>query len=318
MPKSPSSFLRASVDLGTNTCLLLIAEWDPVKGEVRRVVSDSAQVVRLGRGVDLSRRLEAEAMDRTLRCLSGYSEKVRSQGMVPAQAICVATSQARDASNGAEFFERVARETGFVFRVISGDEEAQMTFRGGLLPGMDPSKSVVIDIGGGSTELMSMNGGKSADLGSVRFHERYLKSDPVTDAEFWACQDEIDRLIDHDFSEWRERWGRAAGLGELALVGVAGTATTLASWHLGLAEFDAAAIDGASLTRGDIHRMVEELKWRTVAERQEQQGIEPGRADVLLAGSLILWRVMERIGFPELRVSTRGLRFGILSETTES
>jgi exopolyphosphatase / guanosine-5'-triphosphate,3'-diphosphate pyrophosphatase len=302
--------LRASIDLGTNTCLLLIADWDPARSEVSRVSSDHAEVVRLGQGVDRERKLHPDAMERTLACLRTYAGHVRAVGLEPASAVCVATSQARDARNGAEFFDRIARETGFRFRVISGDEEARLTFLGGLLPGMSADQSAIIDIGGGSTELISKSGGKSLDIGSVRFTERFLKSDPVTDEEFWACQDAIDAEVE-SLKGWR------AGLApspspSLALVGVAGTVTTLAQWHLDLERFDRAAIDGAILTRGDVHRMVEELKWRTNRERLELKGVTAGRADVLLAGSMILWRSMELLSFPEVRVSTRGLRYGAL------
>lgn len=306
--------LRASIDLGTNTCLLLIAEVDAASGgrskEVKRVVADYSTIVRLGQGVDRDRKLAPEAMKRTLDCLKTYSAHARAAGVDPRTAICVATSSSRDSKNGQEFFTQVEAETGFKFRVISGDDEARLTFRGGLLPGMKPASSIVIDIGGGSTELMSYRGGESLDIGSVRFTERYLKSDPVTDEEFWACQEAIDievsRLMD---------WRRSLGA-QPQLVAVAGTATTLAAWHLELARFDAARIDEVTLTRGDVHRMVEELKWRTIAERKELTGIEAGRADVLLAGALILWRAMELLSFPEARISTRGLRFGALTELT--
>jgi exopolyphosphatase/guanosine-5'-triphosphate,3'-diphosphate pyrophosphatase len=298
--------IRSSIDLGTNTCLLLIADWDRGRVEPERVVGDYATVVRLGQGVDQNRQLHPEAMARTLACLRKYAEHVRAAGSNPSQTLCVATSQARDAKNGAAFFAEIERETGFRFRIISGDEEANRTFVGALLPAMRPENSVVIDIGGGSTELTGFTGGQSVDIGSVRFTERYLKSDPVTDAEFWAAQDAIDiALVPLD--GWRSRLPSGT-----QLVGVAGTCTTLAAWHLGLERFDAAKIDTCVLTRGDVHRMVEELKWRTVAERMQIPCMEKGRADVLLAGALVLWRAMEILNFADCRVSTRGLRYGVL------
>lgn len=302
--------IRAAVDLGTNTCLLLIAELDERHMGAERIhpVSDHSTIVRLGQGVDQDRKLRPEAMDRALQCLKEYAQKVRKQGIDPREAVCVATSQARDAANGAEFFAKVESETGFRFRVISGEEEARLTFLGALLPGMRPEASAVIDIGGGSTELISASGGKSLDIGSVRFTERFLKSDPVIDEEFWACQDAIDSAL-NSLQQWR------SGLSEeTELVAVAGTATTLAAYFLGLKQFNAAEIDGVELTRGDIHRMVEELKWRTVRERSALSGIDPGRADVILAGALILWRAMELLNFRSCRVSTRGLRFGVISD----
>ena len=298
---------KASIDLGTNTCLLLIAEC--AGGEVRGVTGDYSTVVRLGKGVDQSKMLAPEAMERTLSCLKGYAEKVKAAGIEPAAVACVATSQARDARNGGEFFSRVEKETGFRFQVISGDEEARLTFLGGLLPGMDARQSAVIDIGGGSTEIISSHGGQSVDVGSVRFTERFLRSDPVTDEEFWACQKAIDDAW-APLVEWREKTPQVT-----EWVAVAGTATTLAAWFLGLASFDPLKINELELSRGDVHRMVEELKWRTIQERMTLPGMEAGRADVLLAGTLILWRAMELLRIQRTRISTRGLRYGALLKT---
>jgi exopolyphosphatase/guanosine-5'-triphosphate,3'-diphosphate pyrophosphatase len=298
--------LRASIDLGTNTCLLLIADWDQQKKAVIRAELDRISFVRLGQGVDQNRSLHPEAMDRARKCLVEYSAEVKKRGLHPADAVCVATSQARDAQNGAAFFKEIQATTGFHFRTLSGDEEAQYTFLGGLLPGMDPSSSVVIDIGGGSTELMGKGGGKSLDIGSVRFTERFFRNDPVTDDEFWTCQDAIDSEL-MPMQAWRETLPP-----ESNLVGVAGTVTTVAAWNEGLEKFDARRLDGVELTRGDVHRFVEELKWRTSAERRELGGMEPQRADVILAGAMILWRTMELLAFPRLTVSTRGLRYGVL------
>ncbi|OFZ23321.1 MAG: hypothetical protein A2X94_03725 [Bdellovibrionales bacterium GWB1_55_8] len=298
--------VRASIDLGTNTCLLLVAEWEPGRTEPDRVLADVSTVVRLGQGVDKNRSLAPDAMERTLACLRKYASRLTELGGDPSTAVCLATSQARDAANGSDFFETVVRETGFRFRVISGDEEARVTFSGGLLPGMDPARSVVVDIGGGSTELISSRGGQSLDMGSVRFTERYLQSDPVTDEQFWNCQAAIDAQLEK-LRSWREALGAHADL-----VAVAGTATAIAAEHLGLEQFDASRIDTAALSRGDIHRIVEELKWRTVKERLELPGMEPGRADVILAGAMILWRTMEVLDFAHCRISTRGLRYGAL------
>ncbi len=298
--------VRASIDLGTNTCLLLIGEWDPKERKVSRTIKDLSTVVRLGQGVDRNKRLAPEAMERTLNCLRKYADEVKVKNLEPKSVICVATSQARDAENGADFFQKIEKETGFRFQTISGDQEAKWTFEGGLLPQMDPTRSAVIDIGGGSTEFMSQKGGLSLDMGSVRFTERYLKSDPVTDEEFWACRDAVEEML-QKAKAWRD-----SNPSEMQLVGVAGTATTLAAWHLELTQFNAEKINEVTLTRGDLHRMVEELKWRSVEERKQLTGIEEGRADVLLAGALILWRSMEVLKFPTLQISTRGLRYGAL------
>jgi exopolyphosphatase/guanosine-5'-triphosphate,3'-diphosphate pyrophosphatase len=275
-----------------------------------KIAGDFAEIVRLGQGVDQSRELHPDAMERTLRVLRDYSARVKAAGLDPAQTSAAATATARDARNGAEFFARVERETGFKFRILSGDEEARITFLGGLLPGMELRKSAVIDIGGGSTELIASPEGKpfgqSLNMGSVRFTERFLKSDPVTDPEFWACQEEIDRTLE-SLLPWRAKISR-----ETQLVAVAGTATTLAAYFLELPKFDFDRVNQVTLSRGDLHRMVEELKWRSVAEREKIAGIEKGRSDVILAGALILWRALEVLKFPEVRVSTRGIRYGLL------
>lgn len=303
--------LKASIDLGTNTCLLLIADYDAEKKAVTKVLFDQSTMVRLGQAVDQTKRLHPDAVERTRNCLRGYAAKIAAMGLKPSHTVCVATATARDAENGAKFFDTVRRETELNFRTLSGDEEAKYMFLGGLLPGSDASTSAVVDIGGGSTEFKSESGGLSLQLGSVRFTERFLKSDPVTDSEFWECRAEIERMLDQA-RDWRQSLPKDA-----KLIAVAGTAVTLAQWQLGLKSFDAQALDGLELSRGDLHRMVEELKWRTVAERRVLPGLEPGRADVILAGALILWRVLENLDFPVLRVSTRGLRYGVLEIVTE-
>jgi exopolyphosphatase/guanosine-5'-triphosphate,3'-diphosphate pyrophosphatase len=303
--------IQATIDLGTNTCLLLVAEWDEKKRRIEKVLGDYSTIVRLGEGVDQQRELQPAPMQRTLSCLKEYSSRLRNFGGDPAAAICVATSQARDARNSDAFFSQVEKETGFRFRVISGEEEARLTFLGALLPGMNPKESSVIDIGGGSTEIISLGSSKSIDIGSVRFTERFLKTassaTAVTDEQFWACQEAIDLELE-SLLKWKSQQTSSPA----SLIGVAGTVTTLAAWHLGLTQFDAEKIDGIRMTRGDVHRMVEELKWRTSEERRQLPGIEPMRADVILAGSLILWRVMELLEFSECCVSTRGLRYGAL------
>ncbi len=298
---------KASIDLGTNTCLMLIAEVE--SGHVKKVLGNYAGIVRLGEGVDKTGCLQPDAIARTLTCLEEYREIISNAGMSPCDVICVATSQARDAKNGREFFANVEEELGFEFRVISGKDEARLSFIGSLLPNMEASDHAVVDIGGGSTEFVTANAGQSIDLGSVRFTERYLKSDPVIDEEFNICLNEIDNKLEV-LMDWRKTIPS-----NMQMLAVAGTATTLASWHLRLKEFDAAEIEKAQLTSGVLVRMVKELKRMTVKERCDQTGIDPKRADVLLAGAMIMWRTMEKFDFPICRISTRGLRYGVLMES---
>ena len=298
--------LKASIDLGTNTCLLLIAEVE--SRCVNKVLGDYASIIRLGEGVDKTRYLQPEAIERTLKCLDEYRKIVSTAGIQPGDVICVATSQARDAENGSEFFAMVEADLGFVFRVVSGKDEARLSFKGSLLPNMEASNHAVVDIGGGSTEFVTVNGGLSIDLGSVRFTERYLRSDPITDEEFSICLKEIDNKLEK-LVDWR-----SATPSDMQMLAVAGTATTLASWHLRLREFDAAEVEKVQLTSVDLYRMVDELKRMTVSERRDQVGIEPKRADVLLAGAMIMWRIMEKLKFQTCNISSRGLRYGVLMD----
>ena len=296
--------LRASIDLGTNTCLMLLAEVE--SGQIKKVLGDYARIIRLGEGVDQTRSLQPEAIERTLKCLAEYKSIVSEAGISSGDVVCVATSQARDASNGEVFFNKVKDECGFRFKVLSGKDEARLSFLGSLLPGMDPSNHAVVDIGGGSTEFVTAKEDRSVDLGAVRFTERYLKSDPVTEEEYMICLDKIDNKLD-ELMDWR-----SSMLADMQMLAVAGTATTLASWHLGQEEFNAAEVERIQLTKEDLHRIVEDLKAMTIAERREQVGIEPKRADVLLAGAMIMWRAMGKLNFPICSISSRGLRYGVL------
>ena len=303
---------RASIDLGTNTCLLLIKE-ESESGEI--ILHDESNVVRLGQGVDKTGELNSEAMDRARECLEKYAALAKQFGIDPKTILAVGTAQARDAKNAPAFFDSIEKSTGIRFRVLTGDEEAKATFLGAALPGVDPKCMVVMDIGGGSTELVAMPdasgliSGESLNIGAVRMTERYLKSDPVTDDEFWKCEDAINEALAH-LKPWRKTLDAQMSV-EPVLVAVAGTAVTLAMLQESIAVYERSKIDGVTLTQGDAHRLVEELKWRTSAERAQMVGMEAKRADVILAGALIFWRVLEELGFKEVKISTRGLRYGV-------
>ncbi len=305
---------RASIDLGTNTCLLLIKEETP-SGE--RILHDESNVVRLGQGVAQSGLLGEDAMARARACLARYVETAKSFGVNPQQILAVGTAQARDASNAHDFFTDLEKTLGLHFRVLTGDEEAKATFLGATLPSISPTTMVVMDIGGGSTELVAMpesNGniwGESLPIGAVKITEKFLPSDPVTDEEFWAAEEAINQSLSR-MKSWRDSLDQKIS-GRPSFVAVAGTAVTLAMLQLEMKEFKSAELDGVKITRGDAHRLVEELKWRSVAERKTMTGMEVKRADVILAGALIFWRVMEELRFDEALISTRGLRYGVFS-----
>ena len=301
---------QAAIDLGTNTCLLL------VRDAHGKVLHDESTVVRLGEGVAASGMLKDEAMKRAHDCIQRYAGIAAGLGVSPDRIVAVGTAQARDARNAQMFFSRVDAECGVKFRILSGDEEARATFLGALLPEMSSKRAVVMDIGGGSTELVAMPEGSkgifgtSLGIGAVRISELFFSSNPVTDTEFWAAEDAIDRELSK-LRAWRsELEGKIPG--EPAFVAVAGTAVTLAMLQSGNPAYDRKLLDGFTLRKGDVHRLVEELKWRTIEERAAMPGMEPKRADVMLAGALIFWRVMEVLRFSSVQISTRGLRYGVL------
>jgi len=278
-------------------------------GQIKKVSGDYARIIRLGEGVDQTRSLQPEAIERALMCLTEYKSIISEAGIASGEVVCVATSQARDASNGEVFFDKVEEECGFRFSVLSGKDEARLSFMGSLLPGMDPSHYAVVDVGGGSTEFVTAKEDRSVDLGSVRFTERYLMSDPVTDEEYMLCLDRVNSKLE-ELADWR-----SSIPADMQMLAVAGTATTLASWHLGQETFNAAEVEKVQLSRENLQQMVEDLKSMTVAERREQVGIEPKRADVLLAGAMIMWRTMEKLRFPICSISSRGLRYGVLMDS---
>lgn len=291
---------EASIDLGTNTCLLLVKDGD-------RVLHDESTVVRLGQGVDQTGELHPEAMKRAEECLGRYAQIATKLGVPAREIFAVGTAQARDAKNARGFFDQIESKTGIRFNILSGDQEAQATFIGAALPGMNPDQMVVMDIGGGSTEIVSAAGGTSLNIGAVRMTERFLKSNPVTDEEFWKCESAIDEQL-KTLLPWRE----SLKIASPSFVTVAGTAVTLAMVQESMKDYDRNKIDGLAITRGDAHRLVEEFKWRSVKEREAMPGMEPKRADVILAGAMIYWRAMEVLHFPKAIVSTRGLRYGVL------
>jgi exopolyphosphatase / guanosine-5'-triphosphate,3'-diphosphate pyrophosphatase len=298
--------LRAGIDIGTNTILLLVAE---VEGSDIRVLEDHVRVVRLGQGVDQNRAFHPEALDRARVCFAEYRDILNKYPGVDVRA--VATSGSRDAKNSADFFREVGERFGIHVRVISGEEEALLSFRGALPEGAaDPRSIAVLDIGGGSTEIVGLIPGQNSelfrhsfDMGCVRLSERFLKNDPALASEI----QEMEAFIE------RELAGKQAVLAELrgkTLVGVAGTVTYLASSFLGLPKFDVERVQGTYLSLEAIDSLIERFTPLTAAERLGIGGMDKGRADVILSGAYILRAVLKKSGLPGVRASVRGLRYG--------
>ena len=292
----------AAVDCGTNTIRLLIA--DLIRDGAGRAHLEPLrrrnEIVRLGQGVDRTGMLDPAALERTLAVVKDYAADCAEFGVAPGEGNrrFVATSATRDARNREEFVEGVRRLLGVAPEVVSGQEEARLSFTGSLL-GADESGAadggaaprLVVDLGGGSTELVlgvdAPAAAISLDIGSVRLTERYL-ADGVTPAAEEAARIEVRELLD-----------RAARTVDLAatgrLVGLAGTITTVTAHALGLAEFDPEAIDGAEFSVEDALASCDAIVHSTAAERESWGYLRPGRRDVIAAGALVWSEVIARV-----------------------
>jgi exopolyphosphatase/guanosine-5'-triphosphate,3'-diphosphate pyrophosphatase len=318
----------AAIDCGTNSLRLLVADADPAAGRLTDV-DRRMEIVRLGQGVDATGRLAPGALERTLRALAGYARII---GDLSVQAVrMVATSATRDAANAADFVRGVQGILGLEPEVLTGTEEAYLSFTGATAefaasPGL-PGPYLVVDIGGGSTEFVAGDtraagtrgdvtaggagtgapGGVSAvsvDIGCVRLTERHLHSDPPRPDEVRAAASDIDAALDAvaaaiDVSDAR------------TLVGLAGSVTTVAGLALGLGEYDPARIHHARVTADQVTAETRRLLGLTRAERAALGVMHPGRADVIAGGAMVLDQVMRRFGFGEVLASEHDILDGI-------
>lgn len=292
----------AVADLGTNSTRLLVADvaLDGTLTQLER----HTEVTRLGEGVDASGRLSAAAADRVCAALERYREIATTAGAE--RTLAVATSAVREAENGTELADRV-RGLGFDIRVIDGDEEARLTFLGATShrPGIEHAEdapTLVIDIGGGSTELVSGRPGHSLEfhvstkLGSVRQTERHLHSDPPRHSELEALAEEAREILAAAAPE-ETRAGIATG------IAVAGTPTSLAAIDQELVPYDPERVDGYVLDLAAVERMLAMLALQPVDQRREVKGLHPERAPTIVAGVAILVEAMRLFGLDEIEVS---------------
>ncbi|MDC8449509.1 MAG: Ppx/GppA family phosphatase [Nitrospira sp.] len=297
----------AGIDIGTLTCRLLIADLTP--GQPPQEVRSDRRILRLGEGVDRTKRLSPAAMDRVIHCLQEWQNVINSHH-VEASSV-VATSAVRDAANRDEFLVRVKREAEFDVDVISGEEEARRTLlgiRSGLPDGVEDI--LALDIGGGSTEFILDRLGqnpmiRSIDIGVVRLYERLLRHDPPTDEEVRRAR------------EWVTRGTKAAvaGMGtyhQATFVGTAGTITSLAAMAQKLPTYEPARIHNYTLRLETIRELEHQLLSRTKVERVGLPGLEKNREEVIVAGSIIIRTIMETLGMSSVLVSDLGLREGVL------
>jgi exopolyphosphatase/guanosine-5'-triphosphate,3'-diphosphate pyrophosphatase len=278
-----------------------------------RAIVERATITRLGEGVDKTRRLADAASARTLACLRDYAEQMRAHGVVELDV--VGTSALRDAQGAEAFLNEAERLLGRRPRVIAGDEEAELTFRGAL-SGLDVQGTVLVfDIGGGSTELIfgeakgAILERVSLDIGSVRLHERHVHGDPPTVAELTAIERDVAAELSSAAPLTKARAGKS-----VTLVGVAGTVTTLKAVELGLAPYDGALVHGAVLTLRAVESLCAKLASLPLQSRQALPGLEPKRADVIVAGASIVRELLRQAKASKSLVSDRGVRFGLLEQ----
>lgn len=313
-PKSKKNPAYAVIDIGTNTLILLIARAGG-KGAIE-VLYDHAVVARLGQGLSQNHFFLSEAIKRVMDVLKQFKTVCERHEVT--KIVAVGTAACRIAANTDVFLTQVKRELGLKIEVISGDAEAQYTFGAAYTDfGKKKKKLIVVDIGGGSTEIItgplaSKNFGPetviSMPLGSVRLTEQYVHSDPINDEDFNRLhlgikndlKDELDDFYPPDFDP-----------SPYTIVATAGTATTLAALKQGLKIYRPDKVHGSSLTENELAALMAKLVHQSIRERQQLPGMDPGRADVILAGGLLLLEIMRYFRKSELIVSDRGLRYGV-------
>lgn len=307
--------ILAGIDIGTNTIRLLVAE---VSSGLFQERSSGRTITRLGQGLDRSGMLSPEAMERSLAALAEFTDQARLYSA--ASITAVGTSALRKASNAAQFIGAVKERTGVSVCVITGEEEARLTLLGvnRALGGNGKDRldsAVVVDIGGGSTEVIRTRPRSAATeaslpLGAVYLTERFIHHDPPT-------PEELGNIRKTAREELRRRADLAAQDPSAALAGTAGTITTLAAMDQEMTEYDPGRINGYVLARGALDAIIRKLGVSTLAERRAMKGLEPGREDIILAGAIVAQEIMELCGAPEMLVSDWGLREGIVLDLYE-
>ena len=286
----------AAVDLGTNSTRLLVAD---VHGDRLEEVVRRLTITKLGEGVDERRRLLPLPIARVRNCLTDYRRELEALGA--SRTLAIGTSAVRDAENGEAFLGEIEWSYGFTTRLLDGDEEAALMVRGVTAGRRLEAGTLLVDIGGGSTELVLAGpdgpaASTSLDVGCVRVTERFLRSDPPTPGELTEAAAYVRSLL--------------PALDTRAAIGVAGTVTTLATLDRGDLEYDPQRTHGYRIARTSVERELERLAAMTLEERLRVPGIEPGRAPVIVAGVVVLREVLDRYGLEEIEVSERDILHG--------
>ncbi len=311
---------RAVIDVGTNSIKLLVAD---VAGHDVRPVWEESRQTRLGRGFYETHRLQAGAITSTAQAVGDFAATARRQNAAAVRVI--ATSAARDAVNPEELISAIERATGLKVEIISGEREADWVYQGVTTdPRLAGKAILLLDVGGGSTEFILGRGEakhfrQSFPLGTVRMMEEFPPHDPPQPQDLAACRRWLKRFLEGEVRPslepaLRRELDARAGDGGVQLVGTGGTASILACVEAELRTYDRKRIEAARLSLERVRARVGKLWSLPLEERKKTAGLPPNRADVILMGAAIYEAIMEGLGFPELRISTRGLRFAAVME----
>jgi exopolyphosphatase / guanosine-5'-triphosphate,3'-diphosphate pyrophosphatase len=312
---------RAVIDVGTNSIKLLVAD---ITGRTVRPVWEGSQQTRLGQGFYETHRLQTSSIANTAQAVAAFVARAHDQGATSTRVI--ATSAARDAVNATELIQAIRNAAGLTVEIISGEQEADWAFQGVTAdPLLAQHPLLLLDIGGGSTELILGHGRhqhfrKSYPLGTVRLLEKLPPDDPPRPEQLAACRRWLEVFLkDHVATEldpaMRQETRFHPKSGQVLLVGTGGTASILGCMEAGLMTFDRERLEGTRLTAERVRWHVTRLWSLPLQERREIIGLPPNRADVILTGAAIYEAVMQQFGFEELRLSTRGLRFAVVAES---
>ena len=294
----------AVIDIGTNSIKFHVAE----KNDHGKwsVVVDRAEIVRLGEGLQKTGEISSEAMTRNVQAIEDMVKEAKKMGVESIAA--VGTMALRTARNADKFVEKVRQQSGVIIEILPGDEEARLSYQA-VKSGMElaDSKLAVFDIGGGSTEFILGEGDSiqkkfSLNIGAVRFTEEYLKSDPVTEEEYQQAVQAIEEALDGLIFEEKVN----------KLVGVGGAVSNLSAIKYKLAVYDPEVIHGCQLYLSDLKKQIELFKSKTIAERKQIIGLQPERADVILAGAIIVMIILKKAEVDFVTISDRGLRHGLI------
>jgi exopolyphosphatase/guanosine-5'-triphosphate,3'-diphosphate pyrophosphatase len=304
----------AAVDIGTNSVRLLVADVDGTgRHAAVAPIERRMRITRLGQGVDANRVLAPEAIERTVAVLREYGSLISDLGVTKMRA--TATSAARDSTNRQEFFAAALDALGTEPELISGAEEARLSFLGATASLTAPSPYLVVDIGGGSTEFVvgtsEPEGLRSVDVGCVRVTEQFLHTDPPAPEELSAA---VSIVRDHVADVIREVPGVRTAK---TLIGLAGTVTSVAAIELGLPGYDAERIHHFRLTRTAAEEVFRTLALEPVEQRRHNPGLEPERVDVIVGGIIVLVTLMRSLGFDEMLVSEADILDGIVRSLAE-